>query len=225
MMWDLAEYIEEKLMQALDAAGDLYEYQAPIEMPDRENWGGRLDIVRMMGGDTDDAPLRAQIVEVKTVRSNSFNFNDRPKHGHVMQATIYDHYYDYPEGWGRANPILWYADRGGSNPPEEYVVEPDFAPVKLLMDELDEVRAALPDLPGLLPKVLKLTNYRKTLKLVPDWRCSYCDYAGLSCHPDTSEETWGEATSGAWSWKTKAQLGVVSEWAEKTAHEAILAAL
>jgi len=218
MMWDLAEYIEETLMHALDARGELIEYQAPLDIADRENWGGRLDIVRVV----DD---HAQIVEVKTVRSNAFNFDDRPKQDHIYQTTIYDHYYDYVAVWTRhIDPVVWYADRGGSNPPEEYVITPDFEPVGYLMDELEAVRRSLPALPDLLPKVLKLTNYKKVLKCVPDWRCSYCDYRDLSCHPDMGEEEWATEKE-SWRPKAKADLGKLYTWAEAQNHSGVLSVL
>jgi hypothetical protein len=217
MMWDLAEYIELTLMKALDAEGLLYEYQAPIRISDHENWGGRLDIVQFVADDT------LRIDEVKTVRSNSFNYSDRPKRPHEYQGTIYDHYYDYGEH-SHVAPVLWYADRGGSNPPEEYEVGCDFALVRPLMDELDAVRDNLPELPKMLPKVCKLASYGKVLKYVPDWQCGYCDYRDVSCHPDMSEETWGELR-GTWAWKQKAKLDVVSSWAQQEGKDAILAAL
>jgi hypothetical protein len=223
MMWDLAEYIEETLMKALDAAGELLEYQAPIDISDRENWGGRLDIVRSVDGNV-------QIVEVKTERSNALARDKNgdlkkkhPKQNHVYQATIYDHYYDY-EDCAALPPALWYAARGGSNPPYECEIVPDFAPIKFLMDELDEVRAALPEVPPMLPKTLKLVSYGKTLKYVAPWDCGYCDYAGLSCFPDMSEETWG-SLDGGWHPTDKAKLGLVSQWAAREGHEALLAAL
>ena len=216
MMWDLAEYIESTYMLALDNLDLLFEYQVPIEIADRDNWGGRLDIVRRV-----DGVLR--IDEVKTVRSNAFNFDDRPKQDHIYQVTIYDHYYDYGE-YEHADPAICYFDRGGSNPPEEHVVKADFEPVGYLMDELEAVRGALPALPDLLPKVLKLTNYKKVLKCVPDWRCSYCDYRDLSCHPDMGEEEWATEKE-SWRPKAKADLGKLYTWAEAQNHSGVLCSL
>ncbi len=225
MMWDLARYIEETLMFALDHAGQLLEYQAPVDISDRENWGGRLDIVRKVDG-------KVQIVEVKTERSNALKRRKDgtlvyplPKPSHVLQATVYDLYYDYLQ-WSAepTDPVVWYAARGGSNLPLECVVKPDHDAAVRLMNELDAVRAALPELPPMLPKVLKLTRYGKFLESQPDWQCTYCDYCGVSCHPDTRSEVWAEL-DGGWRFTRKANLDLVSAFAQREGHEALLSAL
>lgn len=232
-MWDLAEYIEENLMRALDAKDLLLEYQAPVDISDRENWGGRLDLVWLNG-------TKVQIREVKTVRSNAFNYSDRPKKEHVYQATIYDHYYDYewaaeefPCVDGHLPPIIDYWDRGGSNPPEEHELAPDFEVVRPLMDELDAVRDALPELPKMMPREFKLAGYSTQLKRVPSYQCSYCDFQGVSCHPDVSEEVWMERAedpktkkrSGRWTLKQKADTALIVDWAQAQGRDVILADL
>ena len=45
IMFDLAERIERNIIEALDSEGILIGEQIDIEMEDRENWGGRLDIL------------------------------------------------------------------------------------------------------------------------------------------------------------------------------------
>lgn len=215
-MWDLADYIERDVAASLHSKGLLYAYQADLDINDRENWGGRLDIVMRVGDDV-------QIHEIKTIRPNAFRYQDRPKKEHVYQTTIYQHYYK-PKGKKLLAPAIDYLDRGGSNWMEEYIIEPDFASIVPLMDELDAVRDALPDLPPMLPKVLKLTNYGKKVKLVPDYRCGYCDYAGVSCFPDTGEAVWGEFHKG-WHWSPSADTGMISEWASREGHEVVLSSL
>lgn len=227
MMWDLAEYIEETLMKALDVAGELESYQEPVVLPDRENWGGRMDIVRRVGD-------KLQIVEVKTERSNSLKRNAdgnlayaHPKPNHVRQASIYHHYFDFGED-GELPPVIWYAARGGSNLPVECVIDNvDFEPIRLEMDELDTVRDNLPELPPMLPKVIKETSYGKVLKYVTPWDCGYCDFAGVSCSPDLSEQVWAELDkkAGTWSIKGAANQSKLSGWAEERAHEALLRVL
>ena len=201
-MWDLAEYIESTLMNALSDKGLLEGYQLPIPIEDHENWGGRLDILT----------TEPRIIEVKTVRSNAFNFDDRPKKEHVYQAAIYSHYLDAPA-------TLAYFDRGGANTPEEYEVEHEWEPLAKMMDELDAVRDDLPNLPPILPKVLKRTDHKKNIKCVPDWRCGYCDYREASCQPHTSSETWAEGSII----KPKADLDVLVKWAEEQADEILRA--
>jgi hypothetical protein len=209
LMWDLAEYIEGTLADALFHEGliDVGGYQMRVPIDDRDNWGGRLDILT----------LEPRIIEVKTVRSNAFRFDDRPKKEHIYQAAIYSHYLETPA-------TLVYFDRGGSNTPEEYEVEHEWEPIRKLMDELDAVREALPALPDMLPKVLKYTDRSTKLKLVPDWRCGYCDYSEASCHPDMSTETWAEL-KGAWTPTKKADLDQVVQWATEQADTALLTAL
>jgi len=217
-MWDVAEYIEETLMKALDAKNLLYDYQAPIAIDDHENWGGRLDIARW---DWD----KLRIVEVKTINPNAFKWGDRPKLQHVMQATIYDHYYDYDRE--SLDPLLWYFSRGDDkNEPEEYTITPDFAPCEVLMDSLDKMRDNLPELPPVLPRLLKEFDGGKTIKQGPDWRCKpiYCDYLGVSCFPDISWNKWVGLEKGCHI-TDKADMGVLSRWAQEQAHEALLAAL
>ena len=163
LMWDLAEYIEKTLADALELQGLLVDYQFPIPIDDRENWGGRGDILADSAGS-----LTRRIIEVKTIRSQAFRFTDRPKKEHVYQASIYEHYLEKPA-------TLVYFDRGGANTPEQYDVESDWPTCSTLMDELEAVRAGLPEIPGILPRVLKKTDRNTKIRLVPDWRCGYCD--------------------------------------------------
>jgi len=77
---------------------------------------------------------------------------------------------------------------------KEHVVSQDWAIVSGYMDELDEMRMRLPQLPGQLLKMFKMTdkvrgqNVWKNVREVPDFRCSYCDYQG-TCNPDMSVRT------------------------------------
>jgi len=229
--WDIAEYIEETLMRALDVANLLCEYQGRIDITDRENWGGRIDISHFLPEATDTL----RIVEVKSTDPNSFSYVDFPKEWHVNQITVYDHYYDYA-GYKRGTPTLTYFDRSGrsGNEPKEYEVKTDFERIRPLMDELDAMRSALPDLPPILPRVLKEFKDGKdrVLKQGPAWQCKpttkqgYCPYSGLSCHPNMSWNKWGTRHDGSWGgWTDSANLDDVSAWANENAHEALLAAL
>jgi hypothetical protein len=222
MMWDQAEYIEKTLMQALDAKGLLYEYQAPIDIHDRDNWGGRLDIVRYVDG-------CLQIVEVKTVNPMAFPHQDRPKEPHVHQATTYDHYYDYTAE--HTDPVLWYVDRGSdAYDPEEHPALTEWEPIAALMDELDAMRKALPELPPMLPRVIKEFDKGKTIKQGPAWQCKpttkhgYCPYSGVSCFPDMSWNKWAD-NEGGYRFTDKADKEVIAKWALAEAKSALLAAL
>jgi hypothetical protein len=206
LMWELAEHIEENLAAALRHKKLLGGYQDRVEILDRENWGGRLDILT----------TEPRVIEVKTIRPNAFRFNDRPKKEHVYQAVIYQHYLDHV-----LPPVLAYFDRGGANTPEQYDVSCDWTEIAALMDELDSIRAGLPELPDILSRVLKRTDRGKNVRLVPDWRCGYCDYAGTSCRPHEGTEMWVEGDAV----KAKADLGALAAWAEAEADEALKAVL
>lgn len=205
LMFDLADYIEEKLMSALEAKGLLAGYQESVDISDRDNWGGRLDILT----------TEPRVVEVKTIRSNAFRFDDRPRPEHVCQAVIYQHYLGH-----ELLPVLVYFDRGGSNTTEQYEVSHDWGHISAMMDELDAVRANLPELPDVLPRVLKSTDRNKKVRNVPDWRCERCDYAGASCSPPTAEVWWNGSTI-----TSKADPEVLLRWAEERAGEELRKAL
>lgn len=188
MMFDLAEHIETMLTTALEKNGMLIDQQLSVPIDDRDNWGGRIDIAADYNG--------RRIIEVKTMRSNAFNYSsDLPKGSHSYQASIYDHYMtdvlelDSP-------PMLWYADRGGANTPLEFYVD-NWEEAEPLMDALDEHRSSLPALPDKLPKVLKLRTYGKEVKEEPDFRCSYCPYQG-TCKPDMSVRRMAYLKDGVW---------------------------
>lgn len=177
MMFEQAEDIETTVAAAAKWEGILQSYQAGVDISDRENWGGRLDVVIA-------DPL---IIEVKSVRSAAFKGDkELPKPDNVTQARIYRQY----EG---VEVDLLYVDRGGSNPPQQYPVMPDddaWERISAEMDELDEVRAGKSALPDCLPLVLTRRNVRKSsidlgglvidwsgeIYIGPDWRCRYCDY-------------------------------------------------
>ena len=217
-MWDVAEYIEKTLADALDVAGRLTGYQFPIPIEDRENWGGRGDISA-----ADDEGKEFGI-EVKTVNPMAFKHQDRPKEGHVYQKTIYEHYLDIPF-------LLWYFDRGSdSNDPEQYDTSAEWEHVSSLMDELERMRAALPELPPILPRVLKKFDKGTVLKQGPAWQCKpteqhgYCPYSGVSCFPDMSWNKWIDIEPGFTPTK-KADMDAVYEWALREADEALLEVL
>ena len=205
-MWNLAEYIEEMLSFALADKEMLGGYQDSVPIDDHENWGGRLDILT----------TEPRVIEVKTIRPNAFNFHDRPKKEHVYQAVIYQHYLGH-----ELKPILVYFDRGGANTPEQYEVSYSWDRIATMMDELDAVRDNLPELPGILPPMLKRTDRGKNVKLMPDWRCGYCDYREASCQPHASTSLWVEGTTI----KPTADIDKLAEWAEEQADEALRALL
>lgn len=191
MMFDLALYIEATLIDALRSKGMLISEQGPVPFSDRENWGGRYDILADYHG--------RRIIEVKTVRSNAFNYSDGlPKENHSFQAVIYDHYLKEEEGL-EAVPMLWYADRGGANTPLEFEVCRDvWDEAKRRMDSLDDMRAALPSMPHRLPKELNIRSYGKEVKEEPDYRCKYCDYSD-TCEPDMGTKSIARLKDGIWS--------------------------
>lgn len=194
-MFRLARHIEEDVGRALAHAGITYETQYPLPIDDRENWGGRPDFVIIENGEISKG------IEVKSIRSTAFKF-PLPKTEHVYQKSIYEHYLVVPFS-------LVYYDRGGANTPQVHTDHTD--DFIALMDELDVVRENLPDLPPQLDRVLKMTDKKRgteqytKVKLVPDWRCEYCDYNQSVCFPDMATETWAEWNVG-WKFKKVADI-------------------
>ena len=110
--------------------------------------------------------------------------------------------------------MLWYADRGGSNPPREYVVDysslwPEIAEE---MDLLDAMREALPELPPRLPKTLNIRSYGKQIKQEQDHRCGYCDYSDV-CKPDGGTSVWATLEDGVWMAKKAANMDELVKFA------------
>jgi hypothetical protein len=176
LMFELADDIETTVAAAMKWAGILQDYQGGVSLDDRENWGGRTDIIIDDGG-----------IELKTSMSNAFKgfrADDMPKPDHLRQAGVYEHYV------GVAFSLL-YVDRGGQNAPQQFEVPAlDWDATSAQMDALDDVRMTA-GLPDCLPLVITRKNWRKShidlgqfsiewsgeVYLGPDWRCgSYCPY-------------------------------------------------
>lgn len=199
IMFDLAERIEANLWEALESNGMGIAYQDDVDIDDRENWGGRFDIIADYEG--------RRIIEVKSIYPGAFNYDltrRYPQHHH--QARAYHHYckeqYDLS-----ANALLAYFDRGGQNTPQEVPVTKDWISTSIEMDRLDEVRRNLPELPERLPKELNLRRYGKELVYEPDGRCKrpYCKYTSV-CKQDMSTSVWAtrEKSGGFWKpWDVK----------------------
>lgn len=217
IMFDLAERIERNVIDALDAEDMLIAEQADIIMPDRTNWGGRLDIVADYFG--------RRVIEVKSVYPGAFKYdlNDRyPQHHH--QANAYDHYcredYDL-----NAPPLLSYWDRGGQNTPQEVEVKFSWQETEAAMLVLEDVRRGCPELPERLGKKLTLKNWSKDIILEPDGRCKrpYCKYTD-ECKQDMSTSCMASRPSKDEQWKMKKAVAGHEEMvAEFMSHLAIKA--
>jgi CRISPR/Cas system-associated exonuclease Cas4 (RecB family) len=193
LMFRLAEHIEDDATKMFGEVGALWGFQGPVPIPDRDNWGGRYDILADYNG--------KRIVEVKTVHPNAFRYGlDYPEHR--LQAWSYHHYLQEGESLTEY-PILVYFDRGGSNTSQEQVVTPQ--PIVKVMDELDDARAlALQHnflLISRLNKVLKVRDKGCSIKLEPDSRCRtpYCEYFG-TCEPDIKTECWAKRVDEQHPW-------------------------
>ena len=197
IMFSIADYLESTLIDALNEEGDLIFQQGGIPFPDRDNWGGRYDILANYNG--------RRIIEVKSLRSNAFTY-ELPKQPHVYQACLYHHYLKDDEKL-EAPPVLWYVDRGGANSPQEFVLNnwrDEMEQADYLMDELDNVRDNLPNLPPKMPRELKLRSYGKSVKEEGHYACQYCDYKE-TCQPDMSKREWATLRDdGVWELKKAA---------------------
>jgi len=215
-MYDIAEYIEAMLTAAFMWRGHLISHQTPVPFAERQNWGGRADLIVKLDG-------FRRIIEVKTHRGNASNYT-LPKVPHVHQATSYQ--CELEEEYALdALPLLWYVSRDGSGEPNEYVVPCVDSETMALMDELDEARIEVATegagmLPPKLDKVLQLRSWGKTVSCEPDWQCGYCAYAG-TCQPDMSKSTWATLDGAELGWVVKkaADVEKLSHWGEVNAEQ------
>jgi hypothetical protein len=199
IMFDLAERIEANLWAALEANSMGIAYQFEVNIDDRENWGGRGDIIADYEG--------RRVLEVKTVYPGAFNYDLTVRYPqHHYQGRAYHHYcreqYELT-----APPLIPYFDRGGQNTPQEIEVSKDWIETAMQMDGLDAVRRNLPELPDRLGKVLNLRRYGKDIVREPDGRCKrpYCKYTSV-CKQNMSTSVWAtrEKTGGFWEpWEVK----------------------
>ena len=229
----LGVLVEQEMLEALRWSGQLVDYHVHLDL--RDNWGGELDFLVKDYPDEGDG---LRVFEMKGEFTKAYRFLAKePRLEHTYQVGIYD-----DEMGGLPLPPLVHYERlpdtkfskgSGEDLWCEYIIDPkpDTAP---LMDELDAMRSGLPELPGILPRVLKFTNKKRgsdqytKVSLVPDWRCNYCPYSnpeeGGVCACETSVETWAE-WDGGWSQTKRADSGVLAGWAEGQADEALKALL
>lgn len=205
IMFDIAEHLEVTLYAAIAAQGRNIAYQFPVDMYDRENWGGRGDIIADYGG--------SRVIEVKSLYPGAFKHDIfYPQHRH--QADIYDHYCS--EEWElSAAPLLLYLDRGGMNTPVEQEVRMPWERSCALMDEMDAMRTALPTMPEQLPHVLIERSWAKELSHEPDWHCTRCDYA-WTCEKSMSKSVWATRPSknDPWTIRKAADIDVLLKYAK-----------
>ena len=198
IMFDLAEHIEETLWKALEENGMGVAYQPEIPMPDRENWGGRGDIIADY--------LGRRVLEVKSIYPGAFKHDiDYATHQH--QARSYDHYLSELYKLD-APPLVPYFDRGGQNTPQEVLVDKTWEETCALMDELDEVRGNLPDLPPQRERRVFLRSWDKEIVWGPhtDCRLPYCKYIHTACHVSETVNVWAtrKKEGGLWTpWDVK----------------------
>lgn len=205
IMFDIANHLEATLWDALVAEGLGVAYQFPVDMFDRVNWGGRGDIIADYGG--------SRVIEVKSLYPGAFKHDIfYPQHRH--QANIYD-FYCRDEYELAADPLLMYLDRGGMNTPVEQEVTMLFGSTGALMDEMDGMRAFLPELPSKLPHVLLERSWNKQLVYEPDWRCNRCDYA-WTCEQNMSKSVWADRPTRGdpWTIKKAADMDVLLKYAK-----------
>ena len=76
IMFDIAEYLEETLWVALLESNKGVDYQQDVVMHDRENWGGRFDIIADYDGGE-------RVIEVKSLYPGAFKYDiNYPAHQH-----------------------------------------------------------------------------------------------------------------------------------------------
>lgn len=215
IMFDLAEYMERTLYWALIASGQAIAYQDDVEFPDRENWGGRLDIIAGY-----PLAMTPRIIEVKTLHPNAFRYGIDYE-AHRQQASVYHIYCEEKYGLSLP-PLLVYFDRGGTNTPQEQEVNVDKDHTLALMDELERARdkAYNGKLPARASKVLKVRDAGKSIKLEPSPDCRYCDWQG-TCVPHMGKEVWATRVDveGPWQPTKKAKPDMLEAFADRMVSE------
>jgi hypothetical protein len=231
MKFAVGNYVHDLTYYALEWAGLLVECESRVEgLP--EPFGGRLDCIYY-----DHTADKLVLWDGKTVRSNQLkDYRDQlPKPENVLQITAYGVY--LPGSFDLY--CLEYMDQAGTNDPEPcfFTTGDHDEAVRAEMDSLLAAYNALPDLPDVLPPVVKehYSQPRKRkdeteeqfaarrssralnrLGLARDWRCGWCDYAGESCTPRGPEEEIDLATLNTKSlkWEYSAEGMKQQEWVE-----------
>jgi hypothetical protein len=210
IMFANALYMEDVMAKALSRKGVLVAYQEDVDVYDRVNWGGRLDIVADLDG--------VRVVEFKTLNPNAFRHGlDYPHYrGQAMSYDVYcKEVYDLT-----AAPFLAYFDRAGQNTFQVEIVETDEHYVRTTMDTLEKVRneaiANTVTYPK-LDKVLVMRSYDKQLVYEPQWGCQWCDYSDV-CKPDMSKSVWAtrDDNRSPWTIKRAADPAILEAYATKT---------
>lgn len=199
IMWDIADHLEATLWAALQDEGMDIAYQFEVPIHDRENWGGRGDIIANYNG--------RRIIEVKSLYPGAFG-HEIEYPAHQYQARVYDHYcrerYELD-----ASPLLWYVDRGGQNTPVEQEVPITWEQCVEAMDTLEGVRLQAEGGNVWYPKMprrLMLRSYKKKIVDEGAWECGRCNYV-WTCMPDTSTHDWAkrENKDAPWELTDKAE--------------------
>jgi CRISPR/Cas system-associated exonuclease Cas4 (RecB family) len=215
IMFDNALHMEQRMIEALEWKGLLIAEQMDVDVYDRDNWGGRFDMIANLDG--------IRVVEYKTANSNAFR-HDFDRDDYRLQASTY-HVYCEDEYGLTAPPLIPLFDRGGTNTYkwEEVEVEPER--VAMLMDELEWVRKDAKNdmvLTPQLDKVLVKRSYEKALVLEAPWDCGWCDYSD-ECQPDMSTSTWAKRTDNREPWTVckAADPTILEEWATRETEELV----
>jgi hypothetical protein len=186
----LANHLHDMQYAAWAQAGILVEKECSIRGYLPEGWTGRFDaIIDYKGG--------PRITDVKTVKYLA-KTGSYPYLSHIAQVCMY-HYYIWKD-WGLTeDPILYYIQRdlGHSDAVEASVALTEGTQSFFLSEvkRMEDMRAALPDLPLILPRELKFTGKRakgkyEEISSVLNQKCTtkWCDYAGHTCEPDAGSD-------------------------------------
>jgi hypothetical protein len=189
-MFYLANHLHDQQYQAWGRAGILIEKELSIRGYLPEGWTGRFDAIINYGGGM-------RIADIKTVAYLAKRAT-YPYIKHIAQVVAYDYYVGSDFQLTDA-PLLYYMQRDLSHQESvESVVTPNEQTQYFMqqeMQKINEMKAALPELPGVLPREMKYTGRKKKgeyqeISCVMNHSCStnFCDYSFCSCEPDAGED-------------------------------------
>jgi len=183
-MFEIAHFQHEKLGQYFKEKGWLVKTEQAVDLP--EPWTGRFDYLLKINH-------RYIVIDLKTMHPNGLHYLKGPKDHHVLQVGSY--HIGLHEAYQPLDAAIIYADRGGQNLPVSFMVKPDHEAVRADMTRI-EAALQIPskELP-LMPRVQKVDS-KFDVKLIPDWRCEYCEFEGVSCGPNMSKNKVGEWIPG-----------------------------
>jgi len=189
-MFYLANWLHDECYAAWGEQGILIEKECSIRGYLPPGWTGRFDaVIDYEGG------FRIADVKTKAYIGKTAQF---PQLKHMFQVAAY-HMFLRDDWKLTLNPLLFYIQRDLQHfDARECAVDVTAsteAYVMSKMNELEAARADLPNLPNILPRMIKYTGKKVKGQYAEISACTnhdctseWCDYSGATCCPDVGED-------------------------------------